>query len=866
MDFSHSSAAASAGLGSSGGTALGFSERPLSSLSSDIADAHHRSRMHTMPPTSAVGSMSPGLNPLKQCRSEMELDSRDDRRGPMKLARTDSFSCRQADLKMHMSGGSPGASLVRSNSVVSDGRLGCSPTNSCASDGALLGSDATVVSDSRQLMRSDSVVSAPAYGHQGAGRSPLAYHHQSYHYKPAGNALNMGREGVGHMSMQNIPNARAPFTTGQWAELEHQALIFKYMMAGVNVPPDLLNPIRKSVAAMNGLTSPHHAANSKFRDYPTFASHGMKLTFVGYIPPDVAHLFRVGWGAFHLGVATNADPEPGRCRRTDGKKWRCSRDVVPDQKYCERHMHRGRHRARKPTDGQATSTSPAPTASSAAAAANSSTMTASGGNRALPGGGGSNSMGGHSNLSSPTSLSPASSQGGPPQQNLGMKSFGNSNPLGGTSNSSPGSQFQMPLQQSGASALGNKDYRYLNGITPKQEMGIGGPEQLLFSETSGSARLGGGGGGQDSPSMSNLSRLSTVSNNNHSWQSLSSKVPTPPQPKSAAGNTSSGSSLLHYNSPQMRSLLGGQDFGLMSENAGNQVNSISMQQQQQQQQQQHSFLNNGYGGGGGGGGGGAVEAVSVVREPEGQPLRHFFDDWPRSTRDPAALSWSDVEEERSNRSNNASTTQLSISIPVTSSDFPTSNPSSPPRGKLSLSPLKLSIMSRAGEEDHNCHQIQLNGTTDPTHMGLGVGMGLGISSHVKTISIEDQRRWIPVSWELPSLGGPLAEVLQSSTTNPRGGGGGSAGGSSCLNLLSDGWDSSPRETSPTGVLQKATFGGSSFSDSSSTSGSSPRTTTVKSAEPTGGLSSSCEQSLHNSPVLTTTTVTGSSHLSSSPSS
>lgn len=41
------------------------------------------------------------------------------------------------------------------------------------------------------------------------------------------------------------------------------------------------------------------------------------------------------------------DPEPGRCRRTDGKKWRCSRDVVAGQKYCERHMHRGRNRSRK---------------------------------------------------------------------------------------------------------------------------------------------------------------------------------------------------------------------------------------------------------------------------------------------------------------------------------------------------------------------------------------------------------------------------------------------------------------------------------------------------------------------------------------
>lgn len=41
------------------------------------------------------------------------------------------------------------------------------------------------------------------------------------------------------------------------------------------------------------------------------------------------------------------DPEPGRCRRTDGKKWRCSRDAVAEQKYCERHINRGRHRSRK---------------------------------------------------------------------------------------------------------------------------------------------------------------------------------------------------------------------------------------------------------------------------------------------------------------------------------------------------------------------------------------------------------------------------------------------------------------------------------------------------------------------------------------
>lgn len=58
----------------------------------------------------------------------------------------------------------------------------------------------------------------------------------------------------------------------------------------------------------------------------------------------------MGWGAFHAGFTGNADPEPGRCRRTDGKKWRCSRDAVADQKYCERHMNRGRHRSRKPVE------------------------------------------------------------------------------------------------------------------------------------------------------------------------------------------------------------------------------------------------------------------------------------------------------------------------------------------------------------------------------------------------------------------------------------------------------------------------------------------------------------------------------------
>jgi hypothetical protein len=61
-------------------------------------------------------------------------------------------------------------------------------------------------------------------------------------------------------------------------------------------------------------------------------------------------------GGFNLRLSSrnrsNNDPEAGRCKRTDGKKWRCSRDVAPNNKYCERHMHRGRPRSRKPVELQ----------------------------------------------------------------------------------------------------------------------------------------------------------------------------------------------------------------------------------------------------------------------------------------------------------------------------------------------------------------------------------------------------------------------------------------------------------------------------------------------------------------------------------
>ncbi|XVF53305.1 hypothetical protein PTKIN_Ptkin05aG0088700 [Pterospermum kingtungense] len=106
-----------------------------------------------------------------------------------------------------------------------------------------------------------------------------------------------------------------PFTNAQWKELERQAMIYKYMKASVHVPPDLLIPITGSPS-----------------------------------PVPVSSYSPLGGGALNLRLSSREDLEQGRCRRTDGKKWRCSRDVAPDQKYCERHMRRGRPRSRKPVE------------------------------------------------------------------------------------------------------------------------------------------------------------------------------------------------------------------------------------------------------------------------------------------------------------------------------------------------------------------------------------------------------------------------------------------------------------------------------------------------------------------------------------
>ncbi|MFS7964727.1 putative transcription factor interactor and regulator C3H-WRC/GRF family [Helianthus anomalus] len=111
-----------------------------------------------------------------------------------------------------------------------------------------------------------------------------------------------------------LAGVRGPFTASQWMELEHQSLSYKYITVNAPIPSNLLIPIRKALE-----TAAFCYPGANFR-----------------------HTACKWMGGFHMRFSNNSD----------GKKWRCSRDAVADQKYCERHMNRGRHCSRKPVEGQ----------------------------------------------------------------------------------------------------------------------------------------------------------------------------------------------------------------------------------------------------------------------------------------------------------------------------------------------------------------------------------------------------------------------------------------------------------------------------------------------------------------------------------
>ncbi|XP_020574035.1 growth-regulating factor 4-like [Phalaenopsis equestris] len=351
---------------------------------------------------------------------------------------------------------------------------------------------------------------------------------------------------------------RPPFTASQWEELEHQALIFKYLIAGIPVPPELLLPIRRSFETMA----------TRFYQHPALgycSYYGKKL-----------------------------DPEPGRCRRTDGKKWRCSKDAYPDSKYCERHMHRGRNRSRKhvetpPALSQSQSCS---TVTSLAPTSLGSSATGTGGGGAVSVAGGSCSSGSFHNL---------------PPHSISSIYHHQSTGLGAVASS------HLSIDPASYGNFATKDFRYVHGSKTSLE------ERGLYSDAPASARL-----------------LSMDSSFDTSWRLLPSPATASPSSKDKDG------SFLHGNYSQFQPL---QQLGQVT---------ISSFPKPNHHQHQHSFFGSDYG-----------SAESPIKTD--QPLRPFFDEWP-GTRD----SWSDLEDDRSNR-NSFSTTQLSISIPMSSSDFSTTS-------------------------------------------------------------------------------------------------------------------------------------------------------------------------------------------------
>uniref|UniRef100_A0A6N2KRT6 Growth-regulating factor n=1 Tax=Salix viminalis TaxID=40686 RepID=A0A6N2KRT6_SALVM len=66
-----------------------------------------------------------------------------------------------------------------------------------------------------------------------------------------------------------ITRNRFPFTSTQWQELEHQALIYKYMASGVPVPPELLYAVKRSLeSSLASRLFPHQPSGFRQKSRP----------------------------------------------------------------------------------------------------------------------------------------------------------------------------------------------------------------------------------------------------------------------------------------------------------------------------------------------------------------------------------------------------------------------------------------------------------------------------------------------------------------------------------------------------------------------------------------------------------------------
>nr|GMC50228.1 growth-regulating factor 4-like isoform X1 [Ipomoea batatas] len=331
---------------------------------------------------------------------------------------------------------------------------------------------------------------------------------------------------------------RPPFTAVQWQELEHQAMIYKYLVAGVPVPPDLVVPIRRSFDALS----------SRFFHHPT-----------------------LGYCSYY---GKKFDPEPGRCRRTDGKKWRCSKDAYPDSKYCERHMHRGRNRSRKPVESQSAS-QPLSTAMS--------------------------------HVTSGSSVTSGSFQSTDRSfQNMPLYSIANSE---GLCYGSPATATKLQME-SASYGRDNKDFWYTHGMNPNAD------EHNFPPETSAS-----------------VGSLGMGSNIDSTWPPVQFQVSSSPMLKLKNESLLLGTSSSNVHLPG----------GVYEPIADATI---------PKQRQQHCLF------------GSDINSPGTVKQ-EQQSMRPFFSEWPATKE-----SWSNLDSDGSNK------TQLSISFPVTTSDFPSRNASS----------------------------------------------------------------------------------------------------------------------------------------------------------------------------------------------
>ncbi|KAL0296418.1 UNVERIFIED_CONTAM: Growth-regulating factor 8 [Sesamum radiatum] len=156
-----------------------------------------------------------------------------------------------------------------------------------------------------------------------------------YHQQPASSGRNANLTsyagdggGSGGPSFGNGGNQVACFgdlygaaDTLSLARISHSTA---FGASGCNSLSVCLSGLEEAWLCLEKLFSQPHSGKN-WRDRKLYTTSGLDLRF----------------------SSNGSDPEPWRCKRTDGKKWRCSRDVAPDQKYCERHAHKSRPRSRK---------------------------------------------------------------------------------------------------------------------------------------------------------------------------------------------------------------------------------------------------------------------------------------------------------------------------------------------------------------------------------------------------------------------------------------------------------------------------------------------------------------------------------------